>query len=70
MSVVVSPTACAVIVVGVFELARKIHALSPEDRAVVLALVEDLKRVDASQSSAACGPAHSAVPSRLIRMRG
>lgn len=61
-------SSCTVIVVGVFELARQIHSLSPEDRAVVLDLLRHLR--SASQSADADTPAHSDVPRRLVRMPG
>lgn len=68
MSFAASASSCSIIVVGVFELARQIHALSPEDRAVVLDLVLHLK--SASQAVVADTPARSDVPRRLVRMPG
>lgn len=67
MSVVVAQSVCSVIVVGVFELAREIHALSPEDRVTVMALVEDLKLAGVSQSNDADTPARSVVLPLLVR---
>jgi hypothetical protein len=43
--------ASSIVVVGVFEVAREIHALSPADRVIVMALVECLKQSGASQST-------------------
>jgi len=52
MSAAVRPSSAVIVVAGVFELARELHALEPADRGVVLEVVHHLKLAAASRSAA------------------
>lgn len=59
---VVGASSVIIVAVGVFELAREIHDLHPEDRSIVLHLVRDLKQAAAAVSGAHSRASEAAVP--------